>query len=1424
MPTRDEIEEAREGARRGFAASRGGGDDADPEASARRLDVERWWMRRWRRGLLAHAHLEVEAKDRSGDVSARGGFEPDAAAVAAGEWPPQIPRSPATRKGPLPGGVDPEGILATVPLAADIVDALSREDTDEVGVAVEAVETLVAHGNGRFLLVPEAAKVIPTLIRHVATTARALERARANGGKLPPEEETREETKGDERKDETDGKEASEGREGRDGQDGGSNGAKKKKKKQPLTTANLCARNALLVHTLYSLTKEAELEREGSAWPTLLASTDELLPAFCSLLRPTPARRPDWPPAAVDSAPTFDAAAADADADADAGMASREMIGELGRNALIVLAEMSDPVNTRADPEAGARWAAHVIERRTDLIRVLVDVMALNRDANAKEDAKTADDEASARSTEGVDGEGFRLTATRDDAAPAIFAFPDARAAGDVVDADADASGPSGDFALTSDCAHIAAAAIFGMISWEPSLDALLDALESDSDGDESESGVAAFMSRTVALLADAAPNDGSGSVSGRADHSPLGGVEAAGLVARLAGHPRGRAALLNHAPGVIGYLIPCVRRDNGQTSAFAGRAFCGLARSEEGARLLLQYPKPEALVRALVSTLPAADGSDAAELERARRGVGHDHLGQVFSEVVIAIATLAQQKTWRWRILDVRSTAPESQPEMAREESADSAYRPVALVGSLTRLLADPHPEVVFNTLFCVNCLMGEPPQSWGRGRDTEREEDVVSRRALISAAARVAAEREKKPGLGPSLEESLAATLRSPPSGGKTTRDETRRRDDDDSNDERRDSHGSHDVTHEGVENDMIGDEGDSEGDSSPDCRLNATLVIANLAGDPAGRRALLRRGGKPLVDGVVSMLLGADADRAMLAAYSLGELARPFRDEDVPHDADADADECPLADALAFISREHIRRLSETSTTACRLVPGAGPPPGGKTVIVQLAESARRAAQSVLHDETTRRWVTRGDVPESERDVSDDDARRALLDLDLHVKRKWLVEMLRWENGPVSVGVPVQGLTGLTLICDREQPLEDLCRQCAPGKRGGVDGLWGPDGAFSLSDARVGVAGSFLMPPRGGINVKFRDEHGAGAAVRREYMSLVAESACDRSNLLFASHDGGATMHPNPVSGAVSERHLEYFAALGRLAAMALYHGETFPLRLTPAFCDRILGVPMRLDHLETVDPTLYKNQVRYVLDHGPEGLDLTWCDVADPTGVFSPGELAPLRDRDPDAEVTREDAPGYLRALVERRVVGSVRRQTASFAAGFGAVIPTPLLSRMRGLLNGRELSELIAGARTVDLDDWRRHTAYSDAPFSQTFTVWCFWRAMETFTAEERVAVLQFATGLSSAPAGGFRNLVGYMGDAVPFTLGELTWPRCVERGALPMAHACFNMLRLPRLAENAFPPGIEGREAGASEMARRVRIAVENGVRGFDDF
>ena len=94
-------------------------------------------------------------------------------------------------------------------------------------------------------------------------------------------------------------------------------------------------------------------------------------------------------------------------------------------------------------------------------------------------------------------------------------------------------------------------------------------------------------------------------------------------------------------------------------------------------------------------------------------------------------------------------------------------------------------------------------------------------------------------------------------------------------------------------------------------------------------------------------------------------------------------------------------------------------------------------------------------------------------------------------------------------------------------------------------------------------------------------------------------------------------------------------------------------------------------------------------------------------------------------------------------------------------------------------------------------------------------------MLQFATGLVSAPAGGFANLVGYAGDASPFTVAELAGDARDAPGALPMAHACFNTIRLPRLADREFGGSVE---AGGAEMARRLRVATSHGARGFDNF
>ena len=199
------------------------------------------------------------------------------------------------------------------------------------------------------------------------------------------------------------------------------------------------------------------------------------------------------------------------------------------------------------------------------------------------------------------------------------------------------------------------------------------------------------------------------------------------------------------------------------------------------------------------------------------------------------------------------------------------------------------------------------------------------------------------------------------------------------------------------------------------------------------------------------------------------------------------------------------------------------------------------------------------------------------------------------------------------------------------------------------------------------------------------------------------------------------------------------------------------------------------------------------------------------------------MTSETLGAYLRAFAAHRTYGGAAWQTAAFAAGFGAVVPHPLRNRMRSVLCGAELAVLVAGEPgDVDVADWKTHAGYSDVALSKSFSARCFWHALErVLTRAERVDVLQFATGLVAPPAGGFANLVGYAGDAAPFTVAELASDTRDAPGALPMAHACFNTIRLPRLAEREFGGSVE---AGSAEMARRLRIATSHGARGFDNF
>ena len=128
----------------------------------------------------------------------------------------------------------------------------------------------------------------------------------------------------------------------------------------------------------------------------------------------------------------------------------------------------------------------------------------------------------------------------------------------------------------------------------------------------------------------------------------------------------------------------------------------------------------------------------------------------------------------------------------------------------------------------------------------------------------------------------------------------------------------------------------------------------------------------------------------------------------------------------------------------------------------------------------------------------------------------------------------------------------------------------------------------------------------------------------------------------------------------------------------------------------------------------------------------------------------------------------------------------------------------DLELAIAGLDDVDVGDWRAHTEYSQGYDDDDPAVANFWSFVAGLPDEKRAKLLQFVTGTSRLPAGGFANLQGRDGVTKGFELRR----RPGGDKAFPVAHTCFNRLDLPAYSDVAV-------------LARILSAILEGDVLGF---
>lgn len=152
-----------------------------------------------------------------------------------------------------------------------------------------------------------------------------------------------------------------------------------------------------------------------------------------------------------------------------------------------------------------------------------------------------------------------------------------------------------------------------------------------------------------------------------------------------------------------------------------------------------------------------------------------------------------------------------------------------------------------------------------------------------------------------------------------------------------------------------------------------------------------------------------------------------------------------------------------------------------------------------------------------------------------------------------------------------------------------------------------------------------------------------------------------------------------------------------------------------------------------------------------------------------------------------------MVSSCREEVEAFLKGLNLLIPDNLLS----IFDENELELLMCGTGKYSVSDFKAHAVIDGTSYSFFKVLDWFWTVVDSFTEEQMARLLQFTTGCSQLPAGGFADLNPKFQISFSPTYNTL-----------PTAHTCFNQLCLPDYDS-------------MESLHRSILIAINEGFQGF---
>ena len=328
---------------------------------------------------------------------------------------------------------------------------------------------------------------------------------------------------------------------------------------------------------------------------------------------------------------------------------------------------------------------------------------------------------------------------------------------------------------------------------------------------------------------------------------------------------------------------------------------------------------------------------------------------------------------------------------------------------------------------------------------------------------------------------------------------------------------------------------------------------------------------------------------------------------------------------------------------------------------------------------------------------------------------------------------------------------------------------------------------------------IKVKFKgEEDGDAGGMIREWLTLLFQEFQKIENKLFTKADTADFSLKVFNTKNIDKKKMDIFNFIGKIFALALLDELTINSCFNIYIYKIILDEPVSIKDLVFIDSEIFHSIEKLQNLNDISNLGLFFVEnEKDENGKINTVDLIVDGSNIP---VTKENLDFYFQKKIEY-IMNKDKLLINQIKKGLFTYIPESLIK----IFTSNEFDLILNGIPFIDVNDWIENTAYEGYEPSDNIIIQ-FWGIVRELPQDKLKRLLQFSTGSTRVPVGGFKCLQSNRGNLAPFSISKINYEEGKQNYI--KARTCFNRINLPDFPDE-------------EKLLKGINFVIDNEILGF---